>query len=155
MIHYWEVWVKYLDENAIAPLLGEILWFVANLQVYLKVRRNRLLQVHDISWKFTFRKYIHFDSDRCSKKKDVVLRFEKPYDGVFLVIQRNYFLLKSVMKTFTRAPLNGNLRAEIEKLEILISNSYENSYLKCSKKRILHICYSDLAEFVFKWRSPI
>ena len=69
MIHYWGVSVKYLDQNTIAPLPGEILWFVANLQVYLKVRRNRLLQVHDISWIFRLRKYIRFDSDRCSKKR--------------------------------------------------------------------------------------
>ena len=27
-------------------------------------------------------------------KKDVVLRFENPYDGVFLVNQRDYFCLK-------------------------------------------------------------
>ena len=41
------------------------------------------------------------------------------------------------MKTFSRAPLNENLCIEIEKLEIII----RNSYLRCSKKSILHnIC---------------
>ena len=82
-IHYWEVLVKYLDQIAIAPLLGEILWAVANLQVYLNVIRNRSSQVYDISWRFTFCKYILLDSDRCSKKKDVVFGFENTYDGVF------------------------------------------------------------------------
>ena len=97
-IHYWEVSVKYLDQIAIAPLPGEILWAVANLQVYLKVIRNRLSQVYDISWKFRFCKYIVLDSDRCSKKKDVLFGFENTYDGVFLVIQHVYFCLKVLWK---------------------------------------------------------
>ena len=82
-IHYWEVSVKYLDQIAIAPLPGEILWVAANLRVYLKVIRNRLLQVRDISWKFRFCKYIRIDSDRCSKKKDVVFGFENTYEWSF------------------------------------------------------------------------
>ena len=82
-IHYWEVSVKYLDQIAIAPLPGEILWVAANLRVYLKVIRNRLLQVRDISWKFRFCKYIRIDSDRCSKKKYVVFGFENTYEWSF------------------------------------------------------------------------
>ena len=82
-IHYWEVSVKYLDQIAIAPPPGEILWVAANLRVYLKVIRNRLLQVRDISWKFRFCKYIRIDSDRCSKKKDVVFGFENTYEWSF------------------------------------------------------------------------
>ena len=83
MIHYWGVSLKYLGQNAIAPLPGEIPWFVANLQFYLKVRRNRLLQVHDISWKFRFRKYIRFDSDRCSKKRMSCLGLKTPMMEAF------------------------------------------------------------------------
>ena len=100
MIHYWEVSVKYLDQNAIATLLGKILWFVANLQVYLKVRRSRLLQVHDISWKFRFRKYFLFDSDRCSKKRMSCLVW-KPLWWSFLVNQRDYFRLKLYENFYT------------------------------------------------------
>ena len=48
-----------------------------------------------------------------------MIGFEITYDGVSLLINV-LFLLKSVMKTFTRAPLNGNLCAEKGKLEILI-----------------------------------
>ena len=95
--HYWEVSVKYPDQNAIAPLPEEILWFEANLPVYLKVRRNRLLQVHDISWKFRFWKYIRFDSDRCSKKRMSCLVW-KPLWWSFLVNQRDYFCLKVLWK---------------------------------------------------------
>ena len=61
------------------PLSWEILQVVSNLQVSLKMIRNRLVQVtscyihdmhyiHDISWKLKFREYIRFDLDKCSIK---------------------------------------------------------------------------------------
>ena len=90
--------------------------------------RNRLLKVHDVFWKFRFRKYNRFDSDMSSKKKNVVFGFENTHDGVFQLINVFIFALKSVTKAFV--PLNGNLRVETEKLEILT----RNSYLRCSKK---------------------
>ena len=106
-IHYWEVSVKYLDQIAIAPLRGEILWVVANVQVYLKVIKNRLVQVHDISWKFRVRNFICFDLDRCSKKGCRVWVWKHLWWSFFLVNERVYFFLNVLWNLLPPAPLNG------------------------------------------------
>ena len=132
-------------------LPGEILWAVANLQVYLKVMRNKLLQVYDVSWKFRFCKYIRFECDRCSNKKNVELGFENTYDGAFLVNQRIYFCLKVLWKR-----LHAHFSMETWVLKKGSLNSNRKQLLKITTKRNYHnICSWDLAEFVFNWRSPI
>ena len=82
MIQYW----KYFREASARDchrarqiketIAWEILQVMANLQVCLRVIRNRLLQVYDTSWKFRFREYIRFDLDSCSEKKVFVFGFD-------------------------------------------------------------------------------
>ena len=104
--HYWEVSVKYLDEIAVGLLrLKKNLprRNLTNLQVCLKDIRNRLLQVYYISWKFWFRKYVLFDLDRCSEKKNSCLGliFENPFDGFFQLIDAFIFAQKCYENFYT------------------------------------------------------
>ena len=135
MIQYW----KYFREASARDchrarqiketIAWEILQVMANLQVCLRVRRNRLLQVYDTSWKFRFREYIRFDLDSCSEKKVFVFGFDFALNGY-----ENFYTCASKWKFVC-----WNRKAPIYNQKQILDVIY--------KKDIKHnICSPDLAE---------
>ena len=86
MIHYWEVSVKYLEENVIAPLPGKNSVICGKFTGLLESEKEWIVKSPWYILKIQISEIYSFWLGQVFQKKDFVLRFANPYNGVFWLI---------------------------------------------------------------------